>query len=144
MSGVTIADVMQAYAEDAVDMAADRYGETLDFSEDSIQQVEEILAQLHNTLPKGRLSALLRRGPSEGQIWQMAKAWGGYLGEVIRRRWGGEWTTETAAHPGAVITLRVKESDIFPAAKAYKRLTAGPEDNVWTYYQVLKNLLDEK
>jgi hypothetical protein len=67
----------------------------------------------------------------------MVKMWGGYVGEVIRRRWGGDWTTETAAQPGPVITLRVLGADIFPPAKVYKRIVNGSEDNVWHYYQIL-------
>jgi hypothetical protein len=138
MSEATITDVMQAYAQDIVDLASEQFQTNLDFSESSLEQVEEILARLYNSLPKSALGKLFRRGPSQDQIWQMAKAWGGYIGEVIRRRWGGEWTTETAAHPGIVVTLRVLDIDIFPSAKAYKRLTNGPEDNIWHYYQVLK------
>jgi hypothetical protein len=138
MTEATIADVMQAYAQDAVDFARDQFQVNLDFSENSIEQVEKILATLHNTLPKGVLGKLFKRRPSQEQIGEMAKGWGGYVGEVIRQHWGGEWTTETAAYPGKVITLRVLDSDIFPIAKVYKRLTNGTEDNVWHYYQVLK------
>jgi hypothetical protein len=134
----TIADVMQAYAQDAVDFAKEQFQVNLDFSENSLEQVEKILGTLHDTLPKGVLGKLFRRGPSHEQIWEMAKGWGGYIGEVIRQRWGGEWMTETAVHPGTVITLRVSGSDIFPPAKVYKRLTNGAEDNIWHYYQVLK------
>lgn len=129
---------MQAYAQDAVDLAREQFQVNLDFSESSLEQVEKILAGLHNSLPRGVLSKLFRRGPSQEQIWEMAKGWGGYVGEVIRQRWGGEWATETAVHPGTVITLHVLGSDIFPPAKVYKRLTNGAEDNIWYYYQVLK------
>ena len=129
---------MQVYAQDAVDLAREQFQINLDFSENSLENVEKILASLHNTLPKGVLDKLFRRGPSQDQIWEMSKGWGGYIGEVIRRQWGGEWTTETAANPGTVITLRVSGSDIFPPVKVYKRLTNGAEDNIWHYYQVLK------
>jgi hypothetical protein len=138
MPEATITDAMQAYAQDAVDLASQQFQTNLDFSESSLEQVEEILARLHNSLPKGTFGKLFKRGPSQDQIWQMAKVWGGYIGEVIRRRWGGEWATETASHPGIVITLRVLGMEIFPPAKAYKRLTNGPEDSIGHYYQVLK------
>jgi hypothetical protein len=35
----------------------------------------------------------------------------------------------------------VAGSDIFPVAKVYGRLTRGPEDDVWQYYQVLRRKL---
>ncbi|MBN2257698.1 MAG: hypothetical protein JW704_07730 [Anaerolineaceae bacterium] len=138
MSEVTITDMMQAYAQDAVDYAGNQFRVDLDFSENSLEQVEQILATLHNDLPKGALGKLFKGGPSQEQIRDMAKMWGGYVGEVIRQRWGGEWTTETAAHPGTVITLRVLGYDIFPSAKVHKRLTNGSEDNIWHYYQVIR------
>jgi hypothetical protein len=47
----TIADMMQAYAQDAVDFARQRFNMNLDFTESSIEQVERILTQLHNALP---------------------------------------------------------------------------------------------
>jgi hypothetical protein len=135
----TITTIMQAYAEDAVDFARDRFNVGLDFTESSLESVEQILGTLHDALPRTMLAKLLRRGPSRDEVWQMAKVWGGYLGEVIRHHWGGEWTTETDAYPGTVITLRVRGTDVFPPAKVHKRLTNGPEDNIWFYYQVLAN-----
>ena len=64
MTEPTISDVMQAYAQDAVDLARERFHTNLDFSESSIEQVEKILANLHSTLPKGMLGKLFGRGPS--------------------------------------------------------------------------------
>lgn len=129
---------MQAYAEDAVDLAHEQFETDLDYSEASVQKVEMILATLHNSLPKGWLSRLLRRGPSDENVRQMARIWGGYVGEVMRRQWGGEWVTETEAQPGIVLTLRIGSTDLFPPAKVYKQLINGPADSVWFYYQVLK------
>ncbi|MEW6142376.1 MAG: hypothetical protein AB1597_04365 [Chloroflexota bacterium] len=137
MAEPTIGDMMKAYAEDATEMAAKQFGEALDFSEDSLKTVEKILDGISKTIPRG-FAKVFKPKPSDEQIWQMSKIWGGYIGEVIRKKWGGEWTSETSAHPGAVITLRVLGADIFPPAKVYKRLTNGYEDNIWMYYQVLK------
>jgi len=138
MNEPTINDMMKAYSEDAVEMGKKMFNKPLDFTEDSLKDVETILENIFKTILKGPLNRLFKSKPSDDKIWQMSKIWGGYLGEVIRRKWGGEWAAETAAHPGAVITLRVLGSDIFPPAKVFKRLTNGSEDNIWIYYQVLK------
>ena len=130
---------MEAYALDAVDLARERFQIELDFSEGSIEKVERILANYHNSLPKGVFGKLFGRGPSNDAIWQFAKIWGGYVGEVIRRRWGGEWALESAAFPGQqMITLKVRGQDIFPPSKAGKRMVNGPEDDIWLFYQVVK------
>jgi hypothetical protein len=134
----TIADMMRAYAEDCVDLAKTQFQAELDFSENSLEKVETILNLVSTSVPKGPLAKIAKRGPSDEQVRKMAMVWGAYVGEVIRRRWGGEWTTETKAQPGYVLTLRLGETDIFPPAKVYRRLTNGLEDNVWHYYRVLR------
>jgi hypothetical protein len=137
MSVPTVKDVMRAFAQDAVDFARKHLHFKLDYSESSIEHLESILAVFHDDLPKGP-AARRRQGPSDEEIWNMAKMWGGYLGEVIRRRWKGEWTDKSAAMPDPVYTLRVRDGEIYPPSKVLKRLTDGPADNVWHFYQVLK------
>jgi len=74
----------------------------------------------------------------------MCKLWGGYLGEVVRRRWGGEWAIET--YPGedfATLTLNVHGSKLFPSIKVYRRLTEGAVDNIWDFYQAISKKLSK-
>ena len=133
----TVADMMVAYAQDAVDHAKTAAGVTLDYSPDSIKRVEGVLETLYAAMPRG-LSRLFRRGPSREDVATMAKMYGGYIGEVVRRTAGGEWVFDTEIAPGeTVISLRKGEQRIFPPTKVQKRLANGPEDNVWFYYQVL-------
>ncbi len=73
---------------------------SLDYSEGSVQQVETVLATLSETMPKGALGKLFTKGPSQREIEQMAKMFGGYVGEVIRPAWGVRWKLESAAFPG--------------------------------------------
>lgn len=143
MPDPTVNDMMEAYAQDAVDFARERFQINLDFSEDSLQQTEQILGKLHELLPQGFFAKLLKRGPSDNQIQQMAKMWGGYVGEVIRRRWNGQWSRESKTQSGAVITLHIGDTEIYPPAKVYKRFTLGSADNIRHYYQVLKSNLDQ-
>lgn len=134
-------EMIDELAQAAVHLANEHFRINLDFSEESLQQVETILDTYHKALPKGMMlvvGRVLKRAPSDEAVRRMALVWGGYIGEVIRRRWGGEWTTEPNAPVGTALTLRVHEVEIFPPGKAYKRLTNGPEDNVWYYYQVLR------
>ena len=132
--------MMSAYAQDAVEYAQRSFDIPLDYSERSVQQVETVLAKLSETLPKGTLGKLFTKGPTQQEIDQMTKMFGGYVGEVIRRAWGGRWKLESAAFPGLqVITFEIAGGgDIWPHFKVGKRLTNGPEDNLWTYFQVLK------
>ena len=64
----TVSEMMEAYSLDAVDMAKGNFGETLDFSEGSIEVVERCLDKLHGSMPKGFLGKLFGRGPSREDI----------------------------------------------------------------------------
>ena len=87
MPEATIADMMQAYAQNAVELANQYFQVTLDYSEDSIQQVERFLGVLYAGLPKGLLGRLFKRGPSQDDMIAMSMKWGAYVGEAIRQRW---------------------------------------------------------
>ncbi|MGH8458025.1 MAG: hypothetical protein ACRESV_01635, partial [Nevskiales bacterium] len=112
----TIDDMVQDFAQGAVDIAR-QFEITLDYSENSLQQVESILAQLHIELRGGPAGvASPQPAPPSDQMEMMCKMWGGYFGEVVRRRWGGEWTIET--YPGgnfATLTLTLPAGKIFPS-----------------------------
>jgi hypothetical protein len=138
MEQPTVADMMAAYAEDAVEIARNQFGIDLDYSEASVQRIEGILETLYRQRPSGVIARLFRRGPSEEILHQHCNGWGGYIGEVMRRHWNGEWRDHSEIAPGFIVTLRVGEADIYPPAKVRKRLTNGSEDDVWFYYQVLR------
>src|SRR5437868_6999233 len=78
-----VAEIASAYSLDAVDAAAGNFGVTLDWSEESIQLVEQVLGRLHDDLDRAR--------PPADAIWTFAKMFGSYVGEVLRRHHGGEW-----------------------------------------------------
>lgn len=133
----TVDDMMAAYALDAVDHAGASFKTQLDFSPQSVENVEAILAQLHAAIPRG-VWKLFRRAPPEETIDTICKMYGGYVGEVFRRERGGTWEFDQEILPGyLIIALRKGESKIFPPSKVRKRLQNGPEDNVWFYFQVL-------
>jgi hypothetical protein len=74
---------------------------------------------------------------------EICKMWGSYLGEVVRRRFGGEWAIET--YPGkqfATLTLSVGGNKLFPTMKVHRRLTQGQDDNVWSFYKMVKARLE--
>lgn len=129
----TIDDMMEAYAEDAVDYAAKAFGVTLDYSRDSVARVEDIAAKLHKKMPKG-IFKMLGLGPTEKQLDGLCKALGGYVGEVIKRQKGGTWAINGELQ---VIGLQLgKDTWVFPPAKVHKRIMNGPEDNLFSFYKV--------
>ncbi len=77
-------------------------------------------------------------GINPSRIDVMAKMFGGYIGETVRIKWGGEWHINTEITPGnGIYALSVSGKEIFPCVKVWKRLINGSEDDIWFYYQAL-------
>jgi hypothetical protein len=105
----------------------------LDYSDASIRDVEDILAELHRGLAAAK--------PSPEQIERHARIFGCYVGETFRRNHKATWGA-TQQGPGKMPSMRSDSSGtvFFPWMRAYKRITEGDEENVAAYYQYL---LDE-
>lgn len=134
-----LADI-QYLASRAVEHAQQTFGITLDYSPDSLRQVETILGNLYSTRPKNAFQRLFNRknAPTPKQVISMATAYGSYVGEVIRKRWGGTWSAQSATFAEPTVTLHLGPTEeVYPLNKVQKRLVNGEEDSIWFYYQVL-------
>src|SRR5215472_10446911 len=121
--------MMQAYAAEAVRVAASEHRRTLDYSTTSIESVESILDALSPAL--------------ESDLEWLTKLWGGYFGEVFRRRYSSEWTM--SEYPGgkfAVPTLEIAGSRIYPLLKVHRRLTLGASENLVSFAEMARKRLD--
>jgi len=119
---------MEGYAEAAVEHARQEYNQPLDFSSESIDVLDEILVLVGET-------------PDHGLDFEV-RLWGGYLGEVLRRRYAGSW--EMTSYPGgtaAVPAVEVRGSRLFPLIKVYRRLTVGDEEDLRGFYTMVTERL---
>jgi len=126
-----IQKIAEAYALDAVDVAKEQFGIELDWSDESIVQVEKALAGMRasylSTKPK----------PTDEQVYAYAKGYGSYIGEVFRRNHGARWGIVTLGSQKMPGLQTESGASFWPWAKAFNRITKGDEDNVAWYYQVL-------
>ena len=67
---------------------------------------------------------------TEEALAEACEIWGAYFGEVIRRRYGGRWSTSVDG------TLQVDLSGTSPQpiAKVRKRIMNGASDNLRVYF----------
>ena len=125
------------------------FGKELNYSEDSVKDVEGILGfyseDLHPGFLKKMMRKFLKENPSDAQISSMAIVWGSYIGEVFKRNAPVpcEWSVENVFGDGEVLHLKAGDSRLFPIEKAYKRLINGAEDSVWSFYTVFKEKFQE-
>jgi hypothetical protein len=126
-------ELIQFEADVAVKDAEKEDHVKLDYGVDSIKQADEILGRLHNQYVKDQSSV---------QVSVLASAYGAYIGEVIRRNEPDvKWQRNDSVGGEASYPLRWAGSSAFPMAWCYKRITEGEEDNVWSKYEVFKQLI---
>jgi hypothetical protein len=126
-----IAAIAAAYCLDCLDIARSNFKTELDGSDASIELVEQMLGQLHDQLHVAK--------PSAEEIGAFAKMFGSYVGEVYRLRHGGDWGIVRLGDqefPGMQSTAGGGWC-FWPWGRAHKRITEGPENNMWHYYQAM-------
>jgi hypothetical protein len=125
---VSLAAMMAAYAEEAVRVAWHDHRRSLDLTGSSVEALEQIL-----------------NGQAAEDLEFQTRLWGGYFGEVIRHRFGGEW--ELTQHPGGggsvVPTLLVRGAKLYPLMKIYRRLTLGKAEDLSAFYTMVSGRLDD-
>ena len=121
-----LSKTVKNYANEAVGHAK-RLGIDLDFSNESIHQVENILDILHK--------AAQETTPAEEQYGVFANMYGCYVGETFIKNLGrGEWTTSQDGLTAGATVVNVDGAQILFPAKVYRRLKNGAEDNVEHLY----------
>lgn len=123
--------VAQGHA--AVKTAKLDWKESLDFSEDSLDAIERIMSKLH---ARSKQTAA-GEGFTEEQLTQASKMWGAYVGEVIRRRYGGQWSTAA----DGVLQLALSGYTAQPIVKVHSRIVSGPADNIRFFFAAIAKAL---
>lgn len=121
---------MQLRASQAVEEASSKHHVKLDFTPESVERVESILADLHDTHRRSSID--------DQKLVKEALKWGGYIGEAIKRQRTSEWAVDSAVGgPGSFPIVYADEDESFPVRWCYKRIVNGAEDNVWHKFEIL-------
>ena len=121
---------MQNIAKQAVERAKKELKIDLDFSPESIDQVEKILREIHERHADSPLN--------EEEISVLALRWGAYIGETLKRVRSGKWQRDSERIvPGTSPVVFGRGNEAFPRSWAYKRIVNGPEDNIVFKFRVL-------
>jgi hypothetical protein len=131
--------MMQAWAAEAVRTAAEDHGMDLDYSPESIPRLETVLAA--------------RSPVPADQQDQASRLWGGYFGEIFRRRYDAAWIM--AVYPGqlnsgrsdagqeiAMPALEIRGSHVYPLLKIFRRITLGSGEDLSAFYAKVTASLD--
>lgn len=108
---MSIAEKMLENAFEAQKLTRKHFVVELDFSEQSILDLDRIADDVDFTLSGGK---------SSENIELLSRTWGSYLGEVLCRTKGGQWV-EAAEHPFGV-SVCIGETMIDPHQQIRQRL----------------------
>lgn len=108
---------------------ANEFNKKLDYSENSIADLEEILDWYSNDIAISK--------PTENQIWSMAIIFGSYLGETLLKNGLSQKGFVWGKEPSSNIPLLIRNDSAYltPNDKVYKRLVNGSEDSVVSFYR---------
>ena len=120
---------LQQQADEAVREAAQAHNVVLDFSIQSVEHVERILAGIHEKRQK--------REFSEQEEIRAALRWGAYIGEVIVRQRSGRWGRDDDLAGEGSMPVHWENGTSFPVTWCRKRIQNGEEDNVWLKFSIL-------
>lgn len=140
----SISDEMKTMAEKCVEFTRDLLNIHINFEEESLEAVDKILDHYYREKPKG-IVKLFRRGPSPEVINHMSMLFGGYVGEVIRRKCGGQWKVDAEIIPDQeTIVLEVHGIKILPTKEAFKRLCDGDGERAYACYTNLQQKIEQE
>lgn len=121
---ININDEMKAAANYTIKVAKEKFRQELDFSEQSIVKLEDFLEQAYQSL-----SSRVKDEKTSNSIARTANAWGSYLGEYMRLKWGGAWILK-----GSERILSIKNIEFSPIGFVYQKITNHPEYSVKKYF----------
>ena len=108
---------MKSTADFAVKSARERFQKELDYSDQTIPMLENITTQIY-----WGFSSRTENAREDGLVYNTAVIWGSYLGEYMRKKWGGTWMIK-----GSDPLISINELEFSPISLIYKKITTNPE-----------------
>lgn len=119
---------LELYANQAIAFAK-KSNVSLDYSNESIQHVEKLLADLHEEQKKLTIP--------EEIIGQAATSFGVYVGMTfIKNLQKGEWKFNADEK---LLYIEIEDEAVFFPAKAFRRIKEGEGDNIVSLYMAAYN-----
>lgn len=110
-------------------IASEHFGTRLDYSVESVRQVERILGELHDEYQKTQ---------SENGLNGIALEFSAYIVSIIQCHFGpAQWERDCPSFGEDAFPLHWRGSSIYPYAWCQKRIFDGPADDIWFKFQAI-------
>ena len=98
----------------------------LDFSQESLEELDKLVTQVWGETPPEDIDALDA----------IVANWGAYLGQLIIENMGGQWQFRKDLDHASVFFPRT-QMEVFPLHKVRKRFRLGAEESLETFYEAI-------
>jgi hypothetical protein len=122
---------MKEVAAYAIKAAKDRYKKDLDFSEQSITILDNILTKI-----RWGFSGPADDREEGGLAYNHALIWGSYLGEYMISKWGGTWILK-----GTERIVSINNIEFSPIKFVFQKITDHPEYSVEDYLHETRKII---
>ncbi|MDU0355472.1 hypothetical protein RS130_17590 [Paraglaciecola aquimarina] len=119
--------LMADSAENAIITTKEEFNITLDGSEESINLVDDIIL---SWLAKYKAVAL-----EENAVFTICNIYGAYIGEIFRKKIGGEWKYDESDPDAPYVVLNYAGNSYAFAGVCYQRLVNDSEVSIQQYYR---------
>lgn len=123
------AGIALGHAQSAVLVGKLDWSEDLKVGKDALDGVERILDSMHKLKNQNSVT--------DAQVESMCVMMGVFVGEIIRRVYGGQWRVAESGE----LELPYPGTTIRPVDRARKRITGGPSENIRMYYASLPKII---
>jgi len=111
-------------------------GKVLDFSDESIRSVSEIL-DFYYELYTETGENIIKEQPNT-----FAHIFGAYVGEVLRKNYAPDWTWVKTEY--GLVLAKNETTMVNPIGKAYKHIVNGSDDDIHSFFTVAILVIQEK
>lgn len=113
---------MDDFAKQAVSLAELEHQIKLDYSIESIGQVEAILQLIHAQHQQAAIP--------ERELSRIVLTWGGYLGIVLKRKFGGTWNPNSSIAGQNTYPLQWNTREAVPVIWCLRQIRNGESDGI--------------
>jgi len=128
---IDINDEMKTAADTAIKSAKESFGQELDYSEESIERLDNLVGQIYQSFSNHDIDE-----ETSNEILDTAIIWGSYLGEYMCMKWGGSWLRKGSDRLVSIINI-----EFSPISFVYQKITSHPEYRAENYIMETKKLI---
>ncbi|MEO9946218.1 MAG: hypothetical protein ABJH28_01940 [Paraglaciecola sp.] len=126
MTSAELAKLMLDSAQNAVTTTQEEFKLTLDFSEESINLVDDVILAW---LGRYKDQAL-----EENAVFTICNIYGAYVGEIFKEKIGGDWTYDESNPDAPYVVLSYAGSSYAFAGVCYQRLVNDSSISIKNYF----------